>query len=129
MGALYKGLIATAVIAAVLIFFVTRLLFGADGLPLFGCAIVGLAVTGLIVWITEYYTSTGYRPVRSGGAVVGDGSCHERHPRLGRFDGGHRHTGHHRGRGHCRRVPVRRHLRHQRRRHHDVGLGRHGRCA
>ena len=65
MGALYKGLIATAVIAAVLIFFVTRLLFGADGLPLFGCAIVGLAVTGLIVWITEYYTSTGYRPVRS----------------------------------------------------------------
>ena len=65
MGALYKGLIATAVIAAALIFFVTRLLFGADGLPLFGCAIVGLAVTGLIVWITEYYTSTGYRPVRS----------------------------------------------------------------
>ena len=65
MGALYKGFIATAVIAAVLIYFVTHLLFGEDALPYFGCAIVGLAVTGLIVWVTEYYTSTRYRPVRS----------------------------------------------------------------
>ena len=65
MGALYKGLIVTAVISAALIFGVTRYLFGEDYLDYFWCAIVGLAVTGLIVWVTEYYTSTAYRPVRS----------------------------------------------------------------
>ena len=65
MGALYKGFIATAIIAAVLIYFVTQALFGEEALPYFGCALVGLAVTGLLVWVTEYYTSTEYRPVRS----------------------------------------------------------------
>ena len=65
MGALYKGFIATAVLSAALVFGVTKYLFGDDYLGYFGCAIVGLAVTGLIVWVTEYYTSTAYRPVRS----------------------------------------------------------------
>ena len=65
MGALYKGFIATALISGLLIFFVTKYLFGDDYLDYFLCAIVGLAVTGLIVWVTEYYTSTAYRPVRS----------------------------------------------------------------
>ena len=65
MGALYKGFIATAVISAVLIFFVTHYLFDEQAMQYFWCAIVGLAVTGLIVWVTEYYTSTAYRPVRS----------------------------------------------------------------
>ncbi|MGC2854226.1 sodium-translocating pyrophosphatase [Novispirillum sp. DQ9] len=78
MNALYKGFIASAGISAVLIVFVTFLLFGfgdgyapaAGGDPvgpwnLIACAVVGLVVTGLIVWITEYYTSTEYRPVRS----------------------------------------------------------------
>ena len=65
MGALYKGFIATAVISGVLIFFVTKHLFGDGYLDYFWCAIVGLAVTALIVWVTEYYTSTAYRPVRS----------------------------------------------------------------
>ena len=65
MGALYKGFVATAVLSALLIFFVTRYLFGDEAWPYFACAIVGLAVTGLIVWVTEYYTSTAYRPVRS----------------------------------------------------------------
>ena len=65
MGALYKGFIATAVISAALIYFVTKHLFGDNYLDYFLCAIVGLAVTALIVWVTEYYTSTAYRPVRS----------------------------------------------------------------
>ena len=65
MGALYKGFIVTALLSAVLIYFVTNWLFGAEGLPYFYCAIVGLIVTGLIVWVTEYYTSTEYRPVKS----------------------------------------------------------------
>ncbi|HKP26094.1 MAG TPA: sodium/proton-translocating pyrophosphatase, partial [Dongiaceae bacterium] len=76
MGALYKGLIATGIISIVLIAVVTHLVFGFDmvftgtsvaitGGGLFWCAAIGLAVTGLLVWITEYYTSTAYRPVRS----------------------------------------------------------------
>jgi K(+)-stimulated pyrophosphate-energized sodium pump len=76
MGALYKGLIATGVISIVLIAIVTHLVFGfgatftgtsvsLTGASLFWCAAIGLAVTGLLVWITEYYTSTAYRPVRS----------------------------------------------------------------
>jgi K(+)-stimulated pyrophosphate-energized sodium pump len=77
MGALYKGLIATAVISAVLIAIVVHQLIGFDavltmndgrqisGTQIFYCTLVGLAVTGLLVWITEYYTSTEYRPVRS----------------------------------------------------------------
>ena len=76
MGALYKGLIASAVISAVLIAVVTGVMLGyttefamggetIQGRFIFYSALVGLAVTGLLVWITEYYTSTAYRPVRS----------------------------------------------------------------
>jgi len=76
MGALYKGLIVTAVVSAVLIAVITAALFGFGqmlqagdrGFPavnLFFCALAGLAVTGLLVWITEYYTGTGHRPVTS----------------------------------------------------------------
>jgi K(+)-stimulated pyrophosphate-energized sodium pump len=76
MGALYKGLIATGVISIALIAVLTHLVFGFDAVftgtnvtltagSLFWCAAIGLAVTGLLVWITEYYTSTAYRPVRS----------------------------------------------------------------
>lgn len=76
MGALYKGLIATGIISAVLIFGVTDHLIGLKdsfemgdrritGLNLLYCAFSGLGITGLLVWITEYYTSTHFRPVRS----------------------------------------------------------------
>jgi K(+)-stimulated pyrophosphate-energized sodium pump len=76
MGALYKGLIAAAIISAVLIAGLIAIMIGfggqlqvgdlaVTGSSLFLCTLVGLAVTGLLVWITEYYTSTAYRPVRS----------------------------------------------------------------
>ncbi len=76
MKSLYKGLIVTAIISAVLIYFVTKHMLGMtsvyfiDGLSfegrhLFYSALVGLGVTGLIVWITEYYTGTDFRPVQS----------------------------------------------------------------
>ncbi|MCW9039915.1 MAG: sodium-translocating pyrophosphatase [Rhodospirillales bacterium] len=76
MGALYKGFIASAVFSAVLIAGATGWLLGfgtefqmggrsVTGLQLFYCTLTGLGVTGLIVWITEYYTGTDYRPVRS----------------------------------------------------------------
>ena len=69
MGALYKGLIASGVIAAVLFYPVTKLLMSGNGLyttmDLFICSLVGLFVTGALVVITEYFTSTKYKPVQS----------------------------------------------------------------
>ena len=66
MGALYKGFIATAVLSAVAIFVLIKKVFGMEiGMPYFICALVGLVVTGLMVWITEYYTSTSFRPVKT----------------------------------------------------------------
>jgi K(+)-stimulated pyrophosphate-energized sodium pump len=75
MGALYKGLIATALLSLVALVLVVYWIlpngFGdIPGVPytgakLFACGVVGLAVTGLIVWITEYYTGTDYRPVQA----------------------------------------------------------------
>jgi K(+)-stimulated pyrophosphate-energized sodium pump len=76
MGALYKGLIATGILSAAAVAVVIGVTVGfgttltmttgtVTGLNLFECALVGLGVTGLLVWITEYFTSTEYRPVRS----------------------------------------------------------------
>ncbi len=76
MGALYKGFIATGILSLVALYPVTEYLVGMDrtmtaggatftGMSLFYCGIVGLVVTTLIVVITEYYTGTGFRPVRS----------------------------------------------------------------
>jgi K(+)-stimulated pyrophosphate-energized sodium pump len=73
MGALYKGFIATAVLSLGGVALVIYLLIGFGALPgvaytglsLYVCGVVGLAVTGLIIWITEYYTGTNFRPVQS----------------------------------------------------------------
>ena len=77
MGALYKGLWATTLLSIVGIAVATWATIGfgdigqaasgmtINGLNLFVCGIIGLVVTGLIVWITEYYTGVGFRPVRS----------------------------------------------------------------
>jgi K(+)-stimulated pyrophosphate-energized sodium pump len=83
MGAMYKGFIVTAVTSIPLIWLVTQYALGTAGMDmntvinpdqgmveftgrtLFYCALLGLVITGLIIWITEYYTGTAYRPVRS----------------------------------------------------------------
>ncbi len=74
MGALYQGLIVTGVLSVGAIYWVISKLVTApmtvgdktfDGMSLFWCGIVGLAVTAAIVVITEYYTGTGFRPVKS----------------------------------------------------------------
>jgi K(+)-stimulated pyrophosphate-energized sodium pump len=76
MGALYRGLIVTGLLSVVAIAGVISQITGfstpipttggsVTGGALFICALVGLGVTGLIVWITEYYTSTAFKPVRS----------------------------------------------------------------
>ncbi|HET6436341.1 MAG TPA: sodium-translocating pyrophosphatase [Xanthomonadaceae bacterium] len=75
MGALYKGVIVSAALSAVAFWFVTRDMFpqglttldGALAISatnLFLCGLIGLVLTGAIVWITEYYTGTQFRPVR-----------------------------------------------------------------
>ncbi len=67
MGALYKGVIVSAVLAAAAFYPVTTQLMGDfshGAMNLWGCTLIGLALTGAIVWITEYYTGTQYKPVQ-----------------------------------------------------------------
>ena len=64
MWALYKGVIASAVIAAVLFYPVTAQMMGPRAMDLFACTLIGLALTGVIVYITEYYTGTTFKPVQ-----------------------------------------------------------------
>ena len=76
MGAMYKGFLVTAVLSVPAIWWAIAHSLGGDmeasiggqaysGRILFYCALLGLVITGLIIWITEYYTGTNYRPVRS----------------------------------------------------------------
>jgi len=76
MKALYKGFLVTAVLSAIAIVFVTKSMLGFDetfvvnkvaftGVNLLWCCLTGLVVTGLLMWITEYYTLTRHRPVIS----------------------------------------------------------------
>ena len=80
MGALYKGFWVTAGLSVLGIYYVTNRVLGDmntvigagldgtggyTGMGLFWCMLIGLIVTGLLVWITEYYTGTNYRPVKS----------------------------------------------------------------
>ena len=76
MGALYKGFIATALLSLIILYPVTNAAIGLEniyqvnnknfnGLDLYICAVAGLIITGLIIWVTEYYTGTNFRPVKS----------------------------------------------------------------
>ena len=77
MGALYKGFIVTAVTSLIIMYPVTDSIIGFQktynnsdgamfsGLDLYICGVVGFVITGLLIWVTEYYTGTDYRPVKS----------------------------------------------------------------
>ncbi|CDO34741.1 MULTISPECIES: sodium-translocating pyrophosphatase [Novosphingobium] len=75
MGAMYKGFLVTAVLSVPAIWWSISFALGSmeapigdadfNGRSLFYCALLGLVITGLIIWITEYYTGTNFRPVRS----------------------------------------------------------------
>ena len=77
MGALYKGFIVTAVTSLVIMYPVTDSIIGMkntynnnagaifSGLDLYICGVVGFVITGLLIWVTEYYTGTDYRPVKT----------------------------------------------------------------
>ena len=76
MGALYKGFIVSAILSLIVLYPVTEYVVGLTkvykvgtlsftGLKLYYCGIIGLIITGLLIWVTEYYTSTAYNPVKS----------------------------------------------------------------
>jgi len=76
MGALYKGFIATAFLSLIILYPVTDKIIGLNnvyissnaeftGFGLYICGVIGLVITGLIIWVTEYYTGTKFRPVIS----------------------------------------------------------------
>jgi K(+)-stimulated pyrophosphate-energized sodium pump len=73
MGALYKGLAVSGILAAIAFYAVTSWFMGGLGdktggftpMSIFGTALIGLILTGLIVWITEYYTANQFRPVKT----------------------------------------------------------------
>ncbi len=76
MKAMYKGFVITAISSLVILYPITKHVIGFTteyivneksftGLSLYFCGIIGLIITGLIIWITEYYTGTDYRPVKS----------------------------------------------------------------
>jgi len=67
MGALYKGVAVSGVLAAAAFWPITMRLMGGfsyGALNLWFCALIGLVLTGAIVWITEYYTGTDFKPVK-----------------------------------------------------------------
>ena len=76
MNALYKGFVVSALTSIVILYPVTNYVIGFateytvndktfNGMSLYYCGIIGLVITGLLIWITEYYTGTNYRPVKS----------------------------------------------------------------
>jgi K(+)-stimulated pyrophosphate-energized sodium pump len=76
MGALYKGFIVSAILSLAVLYPVTEHVIGLTkvykvgtlsftGLKLYYCGVIGLVITGLLIWVTEYYTSTAYNPVKS----------------------------------------------------------------
>jgi K(+)-stimulated pyrophosphate-energized sodium pump len=64
MGALYKGVIVAGIVSAALFYYITRELMPGSAGSLYFCALIGLALTAVLIMITEYYTATEYSPVR-----------------------------------------------------------------
>ena len=87
MNALYKGFVATAVLSLIILYPITDYVIGLSteyyiedkiftGMGLYVCGIIGLVITGLIIYVTEYYTGTNFRPVRSvaSSSITGHGT-------------------------------------------------------
>tara|TARA_Y100001970_G_scaffold285516_1_gene405510 strand:- start:3364 stop:5469 length:2106 start_codon:yes stop_codon:yes gene_type:complete len=76
MNALYKGFFVSAIASLIILYPVTDYVLGLEniynlknksftGIDLYYCGVIGLIITGLLIWVTEYYTGTNYRPVKS----------------------------------------------------------------
>ena len=134
MGALYKGFIATGVLSIIALWPRHRLRCSAwapsspraapasPACDLYWCGVVGLVVTALIIVVTEYYTGTNYRPVRSIAEASSDRPRHQRHPGPGRLARGHGPAGADHHRRHHRLLQHRRPVRHRHRRHRMLSV-------
>ena len=87
MNALYKGFVVTAVSSLIILYPITDYVLGLEntytisnksftGMSLYVCGVIGLVITGLLIWVTEYYTGTNYRPVKSvaSSSITGHGT-------------------------------------------------------
>ena len=93
MGALYKGFIATAIFSVLILYPVTDRIIGLNnvytstnsefnGFELYLCGVTGLVITGLIIWVTEYYTGTKFRPVLSIAKIFYHGTRYKCNTRI-----------------------------------------------
>ena len=124
MAALYKGFLGAAVVSAVVLLPITLLFLGGNtvyqgggasftGWGVYGCTLVGLLVTGCLMWITDYYTGTNHRPVQKIAAGLDHRPRHQHHPGPRGVDGGDRAAGRGDLRRHPARLPVGRPVRHR----------------
>ena len=134
MAALYKGFLGAAVISAIALLPITLIYLGGEeytgggatfsGWNIYVCTLVGLAVTGLLIWITDFYTNTTHRPVRKIAGSLDHGTRHQHHRRPRRVDGSLRHADHRDLRRHPGGLPLGRPLRHRDRGDHHAGADR-----
>ena len=140
MGALYRGFVVSAVLSLVGILLVTWVVVGFggsytvgggsfSGLSLFLCGVSGLVVTGLLIWVTEYYTGTELPAGAVGRPGLDHRPRHQRDPGPRDLDGIDRDPGADHLRRHHRHLPAGRPVRHRHRGHQHAGAGRHGRGA
>ena len=102
-GALYKGFIVTAITSLLILYPVTDSVIGLDnsysnsgknfdGMDLYICGVVGFVITGLLIWITEYYTGTNYRPVKISCSIFNNRSWDKCYSRFSYFNGSYGNT-------------------------------------
>ena len=98
MTALYKGFVVTAITSLIILYPITDYVLGLDtnysisdknftGMSLYICGVIGLVITGLIIWVTEYYTGTNYRPVKSVASSSTTGTWYKCNSRFSCFNG------------------------------------------
>ena len=103
MGALYKGFVVSALASLAILYPVTDFVLGLEneynlnnksfsGMDLYYCGVIGLIITGLLIWVTEYYTGTNYRPVKKCCKFINYWSWNKCNSRFSNFFGSNSYT-------------------------------------